>query len=35
MGKDGLSTAPLKAAGSLDDVVRANDGGFIGLAEDF
>ena len=35
MGKDGLSTPPLTAKGSLDDVVRANDGGFIGLAEDF
>ena len=35
MGKDGLSTPPLTAKGSRDDVVRAMDGGFIGLAEDF
>ena len=35
MGKDGLSTPPLTAKMSKDDVVRANDGGFIGLAENF
>ena len=35
MGKDGSSTAPLKSKAGMDDVVRANDGGFIGLAEDF
>jgi general secretion pathway protein G len=29
-GKDGASAAPLNAGVSLDDVVRANDGGFIG-----
>lgn len=29
-GKDGASASPLNAGVSLDDVVRANDGGFIG-----
>lgn len=32
MGKDGESRAPLTAHASWDDIVRANDGGFIGLA---
>jgi general secretion pathway protein G len=32
MGKDGATQAPLTAKVSQDDVVRANDGGFIGLA---
>lgn len=32
MGKDGKSSPPLTAAGSRDDIVRANDGGFIGPA---
>lgn len=31
-GKDGATAAPLTAASSRDDIVRANDGGFIGLA---
>lgn len=31
-GKDGESEAPLTAKESWDDVVRANDGGYIGLA---
>ncbi len=31
MGKDGSSVAPLTASASEDDIVRANDGGFIGL----
>ncbi len=31
MGKDGSSVAPLTAGASKDDIVRANDGGFIGL----
>jgi len=35
MGKDGDTKAPLTAHASLDDVVRANDGGFIGLAARF
>jgi general secretion pathway protein G len=35
MGPDGLSVPPLTAAASRDDVVRANDGRFIGKAEDY
>ncbi len=35
MGEDGQSEAPLAAQSSQDDVVRANDGGFIGLASKF
>jgi general secretion pathway protein G len=31
-GKDGASVAPLTAAASRDDIIRANDGAFIGLA---
>lgn len=34
MGKDGLSAKPLTAAKARDDVVRANNGHFIGLATD-
>ena len=32
MGKDGSSVAPLTAKQSRDDIVRANDGEFVGLA---
>ncbi len=32
MGKDGKTVVALTAKASRDDVVRANDGGFIGLA---
>lgn len=35
VGKDGESRAPLVAQDSRDDVVRANDGGFIGLASTY
>jgi general secretion pathway protein G len=35
MGKDGASTGPLTAKASRDDVVRANDGRFIGLAREY
>ena len=35
MGKDGEFAGPLNAGQSRDDVVRANDGAFIGLAEDY
>ncbi|QJR16560.1 type II secretion system protein [Usitatibacter palustris] len=35
VGKDGQSQAPLNAKASRDDIVRARDGGFIGLASDF
>jgi general secretion pathway protein G len=31
-GPDGRSVAPIGARASLDDVIRANDGGFIGQA---
>jgi general secretion pathway protein G len=34
-GKDGQSSAPLTAKASLDDVVRANNGGFVGLASEY
>src|SRR5512140_1196429 len=32
MGKDGLTSAPLTAVVSRDDIVRANNGRFVGLA---
>ncbi len=35
MGKDGDSKPPLTAAASYDDVIRANDGRFIGLASQY
>jgi len=35
MGPDGNSSAPLTASASLDDVVRANDGSFVGVAKDY
>jgi general secretion pathway protein G len=35
MGKDEQSSAPLTAQASWDDIVRANDGGFIGLAHKY
>jgi len=34
-GKDGLSVSPLTAKHSRDDIILANDGGFIGLATEF
>jgi general secretion pathway protein G len=34
-GKDGKSAMPLTATNSRDDIIRANDGGFIGLASDY
>ena len=34
-GPDGATSAPLTAARSRDDIVRANDGGFIGQAVNF
>lgn len=34
-GKDGRSVGPLTASASLDDVVRANNGRFIGLAKNY
>jgi general secretion pathway protein G len=35
MGKDGATVAPLTAKASQDDIVRANNGKFIGLASDY
>jgi general secretion pathway protein G len=34
-GKDGMSSGPLTATDSRDDIVRANNGRFIGLASEF
>jgi general secretion pathway protein G len=34
-GADGKTKGPLTATDSQDDVIRANDGGFIGLASDY
>ena len=35
IGKDGDSVGPLSAKKSRDDIVRANNGAFIGLGEDY
>jgi general secretion pathway protein G len=35
MGKDGKSKTPLTAKDSHDDIVRANNGGYIGLASEY
>jgi len=35
IGKDGMSATPLSAEESRDDIVRANNGAFIGLGEDY
>lgn len=35
MGKDGQSVPPLTAKVSQDDIIRANDGAFLGLAAQF
>jgi general secretion pathway protein G len=35
LGKDGLSKPQITQKESLDDVIRAHDGAFIGLASDF
>jgi general secretion pathway protein G len=34
-GKDGSSASPLTAKASRDDIVRASDGRFVGLASDY
>jgi len=34
-GKDGQSKLPLTAKASKDDIIRASDGAFIGLASEF
>ena len=35
MGPDGKSVPPLTAKMSRDDIIRANDGGYVGLASDY
>lgn len=35
MGADGASQPPLTAKASRDDIVRANNGDFVGLATDY
>jgi general secretion pathway protein G len=35
LGKDGDSRGPLNAAASRDDIIRANNGAFVGRAEDY
>lgn len=35
MGKDGKSQSPLTAKASRDDIIRANNGQFVGLAADY
>jgi len=35
MGKDGLSVPPLTAKSSRDDIVRANNGSFVGMGSDY
>lgn len=35
MGPDGQSQTPLTAKASRDDIIRANNGAFIGVAEDY
>ena len=35
MGPDGESSSPFTAARSRDDIVRANDGGYVGTVENF
>jgi general secretion pathway protein G len=35
LGKDGDSSGPLTAKNSRDDVIRANDGAYIGLASNY
>jgi general secretion pathway protein G len=35
MGKDGNSVPPLTAKASRDDIIRANNGAYIGLASEF
>ncbi len=34
-GPDGRSVSPLTAEPSRDDIIRANNGGFLGIAEDY
>ena len=34
-GKDGKSSSPITASDSQDDVIRASDGSYVGLASQF
>ena len=34
-GKDGASSPPLTVKASRDDIIRANNGAFVGLASDY
>jgi general secretion pathway protein G len=34
-GRDGVSKTQISNQDSLDDIIRANDGGFVGLAKDY
>jgi len=35
LGKDGQSSPPITAKNSLDDIIRASDGAYVGLASQF
>jgi general secretion pathway protein G len=35
LGEDGDSSPPITAKGSQDDIIRANNGGYVGLAENY
>lgn len=35
MGADGKTAAPITSTAGKDDVIRANDGGYIGVAEKY
>ena len=35
LGRDGKSASPLTAKASQDDIVRANDGGYLGLGSEY
>jgi len=35
MGPDGQTAKPLTSSKSQDDIVRANNGGFVGLGKDY
>jgi general secretion pathway protein G len=35
LGKNGVSKKQISQKDSVDDIIRARDGGFIGLAADF
>ena len=35
MGADGKSSSPINAKNSLDDIIRASNGSYVGLAANF